>query len=185
MMEIGREVKPVEFINTDVWGIEHALRWCHNLQNTWARSDSGLCKGGDDGIGCVHCAIRQRCSHFYNREFVLGIRDMELMQGLIWAGGEKAEFLRMIHVAVDLVTDMGKEAEWKKDAAGKMGDGAVCVTWDTNYAKLRELYKQIRKHVDRNVQAVSFKRWIKALPYGRELIEYEGEERRNGETMNG
>lgn len=26
MMEIGREVKPVEFINTDVWGIEHALR---------------------------------------------------------------------------------------------------------------------------------------------------------------
>lgn len=41
------------------------------------------------------------------------------MQGLIWAGGEKAEFLRMIHVAVDLVTDMGKEAEWKKDAAGK------------------------------------------------------------------
>ena len=166
-------------------GIEHALRWCHNLQNTWARSDSGLCKGGDDGIGCVHCAIRQRCSHFYNREFVLGIRDMELMQGLIWAGGEKAEFLRMIHVAVDLVTDMGKEAEWKKDAAGKMGDGAVCVTWDTNYAKLRELNKQIRKHGDRNVQAVSFKRWIKALPYGRELIEYEGEERRNGETMNG
>ena len=71
------EIKPVEFINTDVWGIEHALRWCHNLQNTWARSDSGLCKGGDDGIGCVHCAIRQRCSHFYNREFVLGIRDME------------------------------------------------------------------------------------------------------------
>ena len=78
MMEIGREVKPVEFINTDVWGIEHALRWCHNLQNTWARSDSGLCKGGDDGIGCVHCAIRQRCSHFYNREFVLGIRDRDL-----------------------------------------------------------------------------------------------------------
>ena len=132
MMEIGREVKLVEFINTDVWGIEHALRWCHNLQNTWARSDSGLCKGGDDGIGCVHCAIRQRCSHFYNREFVLGIRDMELMQGLIWAGGEEAEFLRMIHVAVDLVTDMGEEAEWKKDAAGKMGDGAVCVTWNTN-----------------------------------------------------
>lgn len=109
MMEIGREVKPVEFINTDVWGIEHALRWCHNLQNTWAKSDSGLCKGGDDGIGCVHCAIRQRCSHFYNREFVLGIRDMELMQGLIWAGGEEAEFLQMIHVAVDLVTDMGEE----------------------------------------------------------------------------
>ena len=57
MMEIGREVKPVEFINTDVWGIEHALRWCHNLQNTWARSDSGLCKGGDDGIGAV-CIVQ-------------------------------------------------------------------------------------------------------------------------------
>lgn len=44
MMEIGREVKLVEFINTDVWGIEHALRWCHNLQNTWARSDSDYAK---------------------------------------------------------------------------------------------------------------------------------------------
>ena len=56
---------------------------------------------------------------FYNREFVLGIRDMELMQGLIWAGGEKAEFLRMIHVAVDLVTDMGRRQNGSKTAPEK------------------------------------------------------------------
>ena len=174
MIETGREVKTVEFINTDVWGIEHALRWCRNLQNTWGRSDSGLCKGGDDGIGCVHCAIRQQCSHFYNREFVLGKKDMELMQSFIAEGGEETEFLRMIHVAVDLMTDGREEPGWKKDAAGKMGNAAGCVTWDTDYAELRELYNKLGGNGagNGNVQAASLSRWIESLPYSRELIMY-------------
>ena len=41
----------MEFRNTEVWGFKHALRGMRNAMESWEQSDSGICKGGDDGIG--------------------------------------------------------------------------------------------------------------------------------------
>ena len=94
----------MKFENTEGWGFKHALRGMRNPLNSWNKSDSGICKGGDDGIGCVNCAIRDKCNHAYDKEFKIGKEDMRLAHTLLKAGNEHAKFMRMIHVAVD--TDM-------------------------------------------------------------------------------
>ena len=94
----------MEFKNTEIWGFKHALRGMRNALESWDRSDSGICKGGDDGIGCNNCAIQEKCKHSYDKEFKIGKKDMELAKTLLRAGGSDSKFMRMIHVAVD--TDM-------------------------------------------------------------------------------
>ena len=94
----------MEFRNTEVWGFKHALRGMRNALESWSKSDSGICKGGDDGIGCFNCAIQDKCEHSYDKEFKIGKKDMELAQNLLRAGDSDSKFMRMIHVGVD--TDM-------------------------------------------------------------------------------
>lgn len=94
----------MKFVDTEVWGLKHALKGMRNPMDSWEKSDSGICKGGDDGIGCNNCAIQHRCKHAYDKEFKIGKNDMKLAQSLIIAGNEHSKFMRMIHVAVD--TDM-------------------------------------------------------------------------------
>ena len=94
----------MEFKDTEVWGFKHSMRGMRNPMNSWEKSDSGICKGGDNGIGCENCAIQYMCKHTYDREFKIGKEDMRLAQSLLKAGNEHAKFMRMIHVAVD--TDM-------------------------------------------------------------------------------
>ena len=59
----------MEFKDTEVWGFKHALRGMRNPMNSWGKPDSGICKGGDNGIGCESCAIQYMCKHTYDREF--------------------------------------------------------------------------------------------------------------------
>ena len=92
----------MEFKDTEVWGFKHALRGMRNPMNSWEKSDSGICKGGDNGIGCENCAIENTCEHTYDKEFKIGKEDMRLAQSLLKAGNEHAKFMRMIHVAVDV-----------------------------------------------------------------------------------
>lgn len=92
----------MEFRETEVWGFKHALRGMRNPMNSWEKSDSGICKGGIDGIGCENCAIQCKCKHSYDHEYKIGKNDMKLAQSLILAGSEHAKFMRMIHVAVDV-----------------------------------------------------------------------------------
>lgn len=94
----------MEFNNTEVWGFSHSMRGMRNPMNSWDKSDSGICKGGDDGIGCDKCYLQNVCEHPYDKEFKIGKEDMKLAQKLLRAGNEHAKFMRMIHVAVD--TDM-------------------------------------------------------------------------------
>lgn len=94
----------MEFKDTEVWGFKHSMRGMRNPMNSWGKSDSGICKGGDNGIGCENCAIENTCEHTYDKEFKIGKEDMRLAQSLLKAGNEHAKFMRMIHVAVD--TDM-------------------------------------------------------------------------------
>lgn len=92
----------MKFENTEVWGFEHALRGMRNAMESWNKSDSGICKGGDNGIGCDNCATKEECKHSYDKEFKIGKNDMKLAQTLIRAGSADSKYLRMIHVAVDI-----------------------------------------------------------------------------------
>lgn len=94
----------MKFVDTEVWGFKHAFRGLRNPMDSWDKSDSGICKGGDNGIGCDNCAIQHKCKHSYDNEFKIGKDDMRLAQSLLIAGNEHSKFMRMIHVAVD--TDM-------------------------------------------------------------------------------
>lgn len=92
----------MEFRNTEVWGFEHSMRGMRNPMNSWDKSDSGLCKGGNDGIGCENCALQGTCTHTYDKTYKIGKNDMGLAQRLLKAGNEHAKFMRMIHVSVDV-----------------------------------------------------------------------------------
>lgn len=94
----------MKFVDTEVWGFKHAFRGLRNPMDSWDKSDSGICKGGDNGIGCDNCAIQHKCKHSYDNEFKIGKDDMRLAQSLLIAGNEHSKFMRMIHVVVD--TDM-------------------------------------------------------------------------------
>lgn len=92
----------MEFKNTEVWGFEHALRGMRNAMESWDKSDSGICKGGDNGIGCANCVVQDMCNHSYDNEFKIGKNDMKLAQTLLRAGDSDSKFMRMIHVSVDV-----------------------------------------------------------------------------------
>ena len=92
----------MKFINTEVWGFRHSFYGMRNPKKSWEKSDSGLCKGGDDGIGCDNCAIQDKCKHAYDGEYKIGKEDMRLAQKLLCAGNEHSKFMRMIHVCVDV-----------------------------------------------------------------------------------
>lgn len=92
----------MEFKNTEVMGFRHALRGMRNPLESWDKSDSGVCKGGDTGIGCANCANSKKCNHGYDGSYQIGKKDLELAQKLIIAGNEHAKFMRMIHVVADV-----------------------------------------------------------------------------------
>lgn len=70
----------MNFLRTEVWGFEHALRGMRNPKNSWERRDSYF---SPDEV------------------YVIGEKDMKLAQTLIKGGTEHSKFLRMIHVSVD------------------------------------------------------------------------------------
>ena len=39
----------IKFEKTEVMGWQQAIRGMRNPMNSWEKSDSGICKGGDDG----------------------------------------------------------------------------------------------------------------------------------------
>src|SRR5574344_45996 len=102
---------------TEVMGFEHAIRGMRNPMNSWNRSDSGICKGGDSGIGCVNCAASP-CSHGYNHSFQIGKNDYELMMKLVRGGPVHAKFRRMISVYVDITAPL---YWWKEFDTYKVG----------------------------------------------------------------
>lgn len=101
----------------EVMGWEHAIRGMRNPMNSWDKSDSGVCKGGDNGIGCDHCANRD-CEHTYNHSFQLGINDYNLMKRLRNAGTDHRKFMRMITVYLDITAPL---YWWKEFDTYKVG----------------------------------------------------------------
>ena len=102
---------------TEVTGFEHAIRGMRNPMNSWSKSDSGICKGGDDGISCSNCAAYD-CRHTYDRSFQIGKNDHELMTRLASAGPVHGKFRRMIVVYTDITAPL---YWWKEFDTYKVG----------------------------------------------------------------
>ena len=108
----------------EVMGFDHAIRGMRNPMNSWDKSDSGICKGGDDGIGCSNCASayltpgESTCGHPYDHSFQIGKNDHELMMKLVKGGPVHAKFRRMIAVYVDITAPL---YWWKEFDTYKVG----------------------------------------------------------------
>jgi len=107
----------IKLEKTEVMGFDQSIRGMRNPMNSWDKSDSGICKGGDDGIGCVNCAANP-CNHGYNHSFQIGKNDYELMMKLVRGGPVHAKFRRMITVYVDITAPL---YWWKEFDTYKVG----------------------------------------------------------------
>lgn len=72
----------MEFLNTDVWGFEHAMRSMRNPMNSWAKGDTNY-----------NSALNT---------WIIGPNDLKLAQTLLKGGNEHAKYMRTIHVSVDV-----------------------------------------------------------------------------------
>ncbi len=124
---------------TQIMGLEPTIRGMRNPMNSWAKSDSGICKGGDSGIGCENCAAsnirwsKELCGHYYDGSFQIGINDMDLMLRLAKAGSVDGKFRRMIVVYVDITAPL---YWWKEFDTYKVGTVAnSCSTMHKIHAK--------------------------------------------------
>ena len=91
----------IKIENVEVMGWEHAIRGIRNPMNSWEKSDSGICKGGDDGIGCENCANYDSCEHTYDHSWQLGKADHDLMMRLA-----DTRYRRMITVNLDITAPL-------------------------------------------------------------------------------
>lgn len=83
--------------HSEVMGWEHVVRGMRNPLNSWDKSDSGLCKGG---------------------EFKIGKADHSLMMSLRDAGTDHRKFMRMIIVYLDITAPL---YWWKEFDTYKVG----------------------------------------------------------------
>ena len=91
------------FRNVSVWGFEHALRMVKNNNPTY-KNDSGICKGGADGIGCNNCFYKGACNHTYDSSFQLGTLDMSYIKNDIKHSvefGTKKSILNYVYISFD------------------------------------------------------------------------------------
>lgn len=108
----------IKIENVEVIGWEHAIRGMRNPMNSWEKSDSGICKGGDDGIGCENCANYDSCEHTYDHSWQLGKADYDLMMRLASGGPTHAKYRRMITVYLDITAPL---YWWKEFDTYKVG----------------------------------------------------------------
>jgi len=108
----------IKIEHSEVVGWEHAIRGMRNPMNSWEKSDSGICKGGDDGIGCENCANYDSCDHTYDHSWQLGKADHDLMMRLSAGGSTHAKYRRMITVYADITAPL---YWWKEFSTYKVG----------------------------------------------------------------
>lgn len=129
---------------TEVIGFDQAIRGMRNPMNSWDKSDSGICKGGDDGVGCSNCAVCD-CKHTYDHSFQIGKNDHELMMKLVNGGPVHAKFRRMIAVYVDITAPL---YWWKEFDTYKVGTVAnSCSTMHKIHTKAFDIYDFSHEHL--------------------------------------
>lgn len=123
----------IKIENVEVMGWEHAIRGMRNPMNSWERADSGICKGGESGIGCENCANYDSCEHTYDHSWQLGKADHDLMMRLSAGGSTHAKYRRMIIVYADITAPL---YWWKEFDTYKVGTVAnSCSTMHKIHAR--------------------------------------------------
>ncbi len=136
----------IKIEKTEVMGWESAIRGMRNPMNSWNRSDSGICGGGDMHIGCDNCANRIPCNHSFDGSWQLGQEDHCLMMKLAKAGSVHGKFRRMIAVYVDITAPL---YWWKEFDTYKVGTVAnSCSTMHKIHAKEFDTDDFSHEHLD-------------------------------------
>lgn len=106
----------IQIENTQVVGLEAAIRGMRNPMNSWEKSDSYLmCENSP----CEQCEHENdgRCS-YWGKEYTIGKNDLALMKKLVKAGSDHSKFMRMINVTCDIVAPL---YWWKEFDTYKVG----------------------------------------------------------------
>ena len=101
----------MKFEKTEVMDFENAIRGMRNAWESWDKSDSRW------ETKVVHCYGMFGYPE-ERTEFVIGEKDLELMQKLIKAGSEHRKFMRQIFVSVDITAPI---YWWKEFDTYKVG----------------------------------------------------------------
>ena len=114
----------MHFEHTEVWGFEHAIRGMRNPMESRDKSDSGImyfCTEEQRYVStpCLYDECPQNCESL--EKFVIGDKDLELMQKLIKAGSCHRKFMRQIMVSVDITAPL---YWWKEFDTYKVGTTA-------------------------------------------------------------
>lgn len=96
----------IKFENTEVVGLESAIRGMRNPMNSWGKSDSHR-----DG-----CSRTPLC--YKSKYYTVGPNDLDLMTRLRNAGTDHRKFMRMITVYVDITAPL---YWWKEFDTYKVG----------------------------------------------------------------
>lgn len=110
-------LKIEKFVTMSPEQYEMVIEGMRNPKNSWDRSDSGICKGGDNGIGCKNC-FDFDCNHTYDNYFHLGNNDHNLMQQLADGGPVHAKYRRMMPVWLTVTAPL---YWWKEFDTYKVG----------------------------------------------------------------
>jgi len=105
----------IKLENTEVMGIKGAIRGMRNPLNSWEKSDSFICTGGQCDL-CVYDGTK--CTADKYMKFIVGINDLSLAKKLINAGTDHRKFMRQIFVSVDITAPL---YWWKEYDTYKVG----------------------------------------------------------------
>lgn len=112
----------IKIENTQIVGLEPAIRGMRNPMNSWEKSDSGMCDVINDNYGDI-----------LPSDFRVGKADYDLMLRLARAGSVDGKFRRMIAVYVDITAPL---YWWKEFDTYKVGTVAnSCSTMHKIHAK--------------------------------------------------
>ena len=106
----------IKLENTEVVGLEHAIRGMRNPMNSWEKSDSRSCGTCGD---CDICIDYDNCPFDHDgHKFVIGPNDLDLMTRLRNSGTDHRKFMRMITVYLDITAPL---YWWKEFDTYKVG----------------------------------------------------------------
>lgn len=129
-------LKIEKFVTMSPEQYEIVIEGMRNPKNSWDKIDSGICKGGDNGIGCENCAAAP-CGHEFDHSYQFGVNDYGLMENLADGGPVHAKYRRMLIV---YLTIRAPFYWWKEFDTYKVGTVCnSCSTMHKIHAKPFEL----------------------------------------------
>ena len=106
----------IKIENTEVMGLEAAIRGMRNPMNSWDKNDSCSCGTCGD---CDICIDYNNCPFDHDgHKFIIGPNDYDLMTRLRNAGTDHRKFMRMITVYFDITAPL---YWWKEFDTYKVG----------------------------------------------------------------